>query len=207
MTEKPLSDALGIDQAAAEALARADVRTLRELSAADPEALAMASGIPLDRIKDWQQRARRAGAPKRRSPVATAWMVAIIGLVAALLLGWILMSIGSRKLQQATQIRREAESKLEMEVNFGARRAMDELDPVRREVYNSNWGAAAKAVLPVEDCVQFIERVAPDPMESDVRTVTTGLERLQGAIQDRSKEAMDRLLDLEAALDALSRTE
>ena len=207
MTEKPLSDALGIDQAAAEGLARADVRTLRELSAADPEALAMASGIPLDRIKDWQQRARRAGAPKRRSPVATAWMVAIIVLVVAVLLGWILMSIGSRRMQQATQIRREAESKLEMEVSFGARRAMDELRPVRLALHNSNWGAAAEALSPAEDCVQFIERVAPDRMESDVRTVTTGLERLQGAILDQSKEAMDRLTDLEAALDALSRTE
>jgi type II secretory pathway pseudopilin PulG len=153
------------------------------------------------------QRAGRAGAPKRRSPVATGWTVAIVGLVAALLLGWILMGIGSRRMQQATQIRREAESKLEMEVNFGARRAMDELRPVRLALHNSNWGAAAEALSPAEDCVKFIERVAPGPLESDVRTVTTGLERLQGAIQDQSKEAMDRLTDLEAALDALSRAE
>jgi type II secretory pathway pseudopilin PulG len=207
MSEKSLSDTLGIDQAAEEALARADVRTLRELSEADPEALAMASGIPLDRIKDWQQRARRAGARKRRNPVATGWMVAIVGLAIAVVLGWILMSIGSRRMQQATQIRREAESKLEMEVNFGARRAMDELRPVRLALHNSNWGAAGDGLSPAEDCVKFIERIAPGRMESDVRTVTTGLEKLQGAIQDQSKEAMDRLTDLEAALDALARAE
>ncbi len=207
MSEKSLSDELGIDQAAEEALARADVRTLRELSEADPEALAMASGIPLERIKDWQQRARRAGAPKRRNPVATGWMVAIIGLAIALVLGWILMSIGSRRMQQAAQIRREAESKLEMEVNFGARRAMDELRPVRLALHNSNWGAAGDALSPAEDCVDFIQRVAPEGMQSDVRAVSAGLEAVQTAIQEQSREAMDRLTELEAALDALSRAE
>ena len=65
MSEKPLSDALGIDQAAEEALARADVRTLRELSAADPEALAMASGVVPYRL----------AMAVRLSPRCTTWTV------------------------------------------------------------------------------------------------------------------------------------
>ena len=85
MTEKPLSDALGIDASAQEALARANVRTLQELTSADPEALAMASGIPIDRIRDWQQRAKRAGAHPKRNPVLTGWMVAIVGFALPIL--------------------------------------------------------------------------------------------------------------------------
>jgi len=207
MSEKSLSEALGIDQTAEEALARADVRTLRELSEADPEALAMASGIPLDRIKDWQQRARRAGAPRRRNPVLTGWMVAIIGLLIAALLGWALMSIGAARLKQGEQLRLEAESKLEMEIGFGARRAIDELLPVRLAVHSNNWGAALDALSPVEDCVEFIQRIAPEGRRGSVAQVSKNLEDLQSAIRDQSKEAMDRLTALEAALNELARAE
>ncbi|UCC67210.1 MAG: hypothetical protein JSV79_08705 [Armatimonadota bacterium] len=207
MSEKPLSDALGIDQAAEEALARADVRTLRELNEADPEALAMASGIPLDRIKDWQERARRAGARRKRNPVVTGWLVAVIGLAIAVALGWGMMSIGAARLKNAEQIRLEAESKLQMEIGFGARRAIDELLPVRLALHSNNWGAASDALSPVEDCAEFIQRIAPEGRLDSVAQVSKKLDDLQSAIRDQSKDAMDRLTALEAALNELAQAE
>ena len=112
MTEKPLSDALGIDASAQEALARANIATLQDLAAADPEALAMASGIPIDRIQDWQQRAKRAGAQSKRNPVLTGWMVAIVGLAIAALLGWATMSIGRARIVEAKDMQQQLDTRL-----------------------------------------------------------------------------------------------
>ena len=204
MSEKSLSDALGIDQGAEEALARADVRTPRELSEADPEALAMASGVPLDRIKEWQQRARRAGAPRRRNPVVTGWMVAIVGLLIAVGIGWMLVTIGTTKMETAEKIRRAADSKLELEMSFGASRAMDDLRPVRLAVHNRNWGEATAALAPVAAGVAFIARVAPEGQQDSVVRAEEGLGELRRAIEDQSPEAMEHLTDLEVGLARLA---
>ncbi len=207
MSEKSLSELLSIDESAEEALARAGVRTLRELSEAEPEALAMASGVPLDRIKEWQQRARRAGAPKRRNPVVTGWKVAIVGLLIAGLVGWISLSIAGRKMERAVQMQREAESKLEVEVKFGARKALEELRPARLALHNDNWGEAADELGAVRDYIELMQRVAAKGSQSEVEKVSKEFEQLEAAIEEQSKNAMDDMTALEGALDELMRSE
>jgi len=200
MTEKPLSASLGIDQGAAEALTRAGVRTLQELAAADPESLAMASGIPLDRIREWHQRARRAAAPRRRNPVVTGWMVVIIGLLVAVLIGWIMMSLAARKMQEASQ----AEKRLQGEVEFWTIRAKEDLLAVQEQLSKGNWGVAAEQPLPrLRESVDSIKRVAPSSKGGLVEQVYRKLDELEDAVQRQSGDATDRLIELQSALDRL----
>jgi len=200
MTQKPMSESLRIERSAVEALARAGVRTLQELADADPESLAMASGIPLERIREWQQRARRAAAPKKRNPVLTGWMVAIIGLLVAALIGWIMMSLAARKVQQAG----EAEKRLQGEVEFWTIRAKGELLTVQEQLSKGNWGLAAEEALPrLGESVDSIKRVAPSSKAGLVEEVYRKLDELEDAVQRQSGEAMERLIALQRALDRL----
>ena len=203
MGEQPLSEAIGIDGAAVEALARAGVQTVQQLADADVDAVAMASGIPAERVEDWQQKARRAGAKHGPSPVAKAWMVGAIGVVLAIILGYALIWIGSRRLQQAEGIRVASESKLQLAVSFAAGEAIDQLRQARLALHANNWGSAQKALSGVEDKVTLIEQVAPDSMKGDVTNVHQLIGDLQNAVTQQASDTSTKLDSLEAALDTM----
>ena len=208
MSENKLSDVLGVDQSAEDSLSRAGVHTPQELAEADAESLAMASGIPIDRIRDWQQRARRAGSRgAKRSPVATGWMVAIFGLLIAVLLGWITMTIGSRRIKQAEQIKVVAESRLDIALRFAAGKATDELRQARLALHNKNWGSAQVALSEVRECVAFMADVAPEGKRKEITKLRDSVEQLQRAAEEQSEGAMDGINALEAALDELASPE
>jgi hypothetical protein len=203
MSEQTLSDAVGIDRTAVEALARASIRTLKELTAADPEAAAMASGIPAERIREWQEKARRAGARPGPSPVAKGWMVGVIGVIAAIMLGSILMAVGSRRLENAERIRATAESKLMVAVSFAAGDAIEQVRQARLALHNENWGNAQRVFSSVEDKVTLIEQVAPESKRKEASELRTLMGDLQSAVNAQSGEASQKLDALEAALDKL----
>jgi hypothetical protein len=204
MGEKPLSEILGIEPAAEEALARAGVSSLDDFSAADPDALATNSGIPVDRIRDWQRRARRAGGRARRNPLLTGWLIALIGLAIAVLLGWAMMSIGARRIAVAKEMKAQAQDRLYVAVEFSAEQAVGKLQDARRDLRRQNWGSAQGALSEVEDCVTFMEQVAPEDRVKQVRQVRERIGELQSAVGEQSEDAMDRLDALEAALDELA---
>jgi hypothetical protein len=203
MSEQMLSDAVGIDRTAVEALARASIRTLKELTAADPEAAAMASGIPAERIREWQEKARRAGARPGTSPVAKGWMVGVIGVIAAIILGSILMAVGSRRLENADRIRATAESKLMVAASFAAGDAIEQVRQARLALHNENWGNAQRVLSSVEDKVTLIEQVAPESKRKEVSELRTLMGDLQSVVNAQSGEASQKLDALEAALDKL----
>jgi hypothetical protein len=204
MSERKLSEAIGIDETAVESLARANIRTLQELSGADPEAAAMASGIPVERIREWQQKARRAGAKRGMGPVAKGWLVGVIGVVIAVLLGWVLMAIGSNRIKQAEQVRVAAESRLNVALSFVAVEAIDELRQARLALHNKNWGSAQTTLSGVEDKVTFLRQIAPDERKNEVSAVADQLAEVQKAAGEQSKDVMERVDALEAALDAMT---
>ena len=204
MSEGKLSEAIGIDEAAAEALARANIHTLKELSGADTEAAAMASGIPVDRIREWQQRARRAGAKRGMGPVAKGWLVGAVGVAIAVLLGWALMAIGSNRIKQAEQVRVAAESRLDVALAFVAQDAMDELRQARLALHNRNWGSAQMTLSGVEDKVNFLRQIAPERRKGEVSAAADQLAELQKAAGEQAKDVMERVDALEAALYALA---
>jgi len=207
MSEKKLPETIGIDQTAVEALARANIRTLQELSGADPEAAAMASGIPVERIREWQQKARRAGAKRGMGPVAKGWLVGVIGVVIAVLLGWALMAIGSNRIKQAEQVKVAAESRLNVALSFVAEEAIDELRQARLALHNKNWGSAQTTLSGVEDKVTFLRQIAPEGRKDKVSAMADQLAELQKAAGEQSKDVMERVDALEAALAALTQTE
>ncbi len=207
MSERELSEAIGIDQTAVEALARANIRTLQQLGEADPEAAAMASGIPVERIRDWQQKARRAGARPAMSPVAKGWLVGVIATAIALLLGWALLAIGSARIKQAEQTRVAAESKLSIALSFAASEAIEELRQARLALHNKNWGSAQRTLSSVEDKVTFLKQIAPEKRKGEVSGIGDQLTELQKAAGEQSEDVPQRLDSLEAALDALTQAE
>ena len=204
MSERKLSEAIGIDETAVESLARANIRTLQELSGADPESAAMASGIPVERIREWQQKARRAGAKRGMGPVAKGWLVGVIGVLIAVLLGWVLMTIGSNRIKQAEQVKVAAESRLNVALSFVAVEAIDELRQARLALHNKNWGSAQMTLSGVEDKVTFLRQIAPDERKNEVSAVADQLAELQKAAGEQSKGVMERVDALEAALDAMT---
>ena len=207
MSERKLSDALGVDQPVEEALARVGIRTLKELSEADTEAVATASGLPIDRIREWQEKAKRAGARPGPSPAAKGWMVGVIGVIVAIILGSILIAIGSNRIKKAEQIRVTAESKLGVAVSFAAEDAIEQVRQARLALHNENWGSAQRVLSSVEYKVTLIEQVAPDRKRKEVSELRTLMGDLQSAVSAQSGEASSKLDAMEAALDKLKQTE
>ncbi len=207
MSQQSLSDALGIEQSAEEALGRAGIRTLKELSEADPEVVATASGLPIDRIREWQERAKRASARPGPSTAMKGWMVGVIGVIVAIILGSILIAIGSNRIKKAEQIRVTAESKLGVAVSFAAEDAIEQLRQARLALHDENWGSAQRVLSSVEDKVTLIEQVAPERKLREVGELRKLMGELQSAVSAQSGEASAKLDALEAALDKLKQTE
>ncbi len=204
MTEKSLSDALGIDASAQEALVRANVRTLQDLTSADPEALAMASGIPIDRIRDWQERAKRAGAKPKRNPVLTGWTVAIVGLAIAALLGSATMSMGRARIVEAKNMQQQLDTRLYAMLDDIAEEANLQANAVDREIRNSNWGAAQRELSGVAKCVGMMEQIALDGRDEGVRQVRESFDELDRAVREQSSDARELLDTFRQDLETVS---
>lgn len=207
MSEKRPFEAVGIDDSAVEALARADIRSPRQLSEADPEAVAMASGIPVERIRDWQHRARKAQAKRGMSPVVKGWLVGVIAIAIALLLGWLLTAIGSTRIRDAAQTKATAESKLDIALSFVAGEAIDEIRQARLALHGKNWGSAQTKLSSVEDKVTVMGQVAPEGRRGEIDRLRDELVKLQRAVSDQSGDSGAQLDALEASLDALRQQE
>jgi len=207
MNEQRLSDAIGIDKAAEDALNRAGVRTVKEFLDAESEALAANSGIPSERIREWQQRARKMSSRRGMSALAKAWVIGVVAILIAVLLGWALMAIGSRRIQRAEQIRVAAESKLDIALAFAAEEAIDELRQARLALHNKNWGSAQSVLSSVEDKVTFMERVASATRKREIGRVREQIGELQRSVSEEAEDTMERLDALEASLDAARMTQ
>ncbi|MCA1819356.1 MAG: 50S ribosomal protein L31e [Thermoplasmatota archaeon] len=61
--DKPVTDIAGIGPATAEKLAKAEVESIADLAAADPEALAKATGYGLEKVNPWIEEAKKLAPP------------------------------------------------------------------------------------------------------------------------------------------------
>jgi len=203
MNERTLSEAIGIDAGAVEALGRAGVQTVQQLIDADPDTVAMASGIPVDRFRDWQQTARGSAARPGPSPAAKGWMVGVIGIVIAILLGWALIAIGSHRIAQAEKTRVASESKLQVAVSSAANDAIEQLRQARLAINATNWGSAQTALSKVDAKVTLIKQTAPDNLQSDADELRKLMDDVLNAVTQQSPDASAKLDALEAALDKM----
>lgn len=140
---------------------------------------------------------------QRSGSAVRGWLVAIIGLVAAALLGWALMAIGAKRLEDARKIRAESEGRLMVAVDFAAREAMREAQDAQMAVNSSNWGEAGSRLSRVNELVTLMEQVAAEGERRAVGDVRNRLGEAQRSVGQQSKEAGQSVSALVTALDVL----
>jgi biopolymer transport protein ExbB/TolQ len=136
---------------------------------------------------------------KRRNPVVVGWIIAVVGLIIAFLLGWALMGIGSSRLAEA----RREQQPLRNAVSFMATEALGAAREAAAAVASSNWGEAQQRLTRVNEIVTGLERAKSNENARQIEQVRRALGQAQTAVgeQDRSaRDAVDRLI---AALEAL----
>src|SRR5512140_900411 len=102
---------------------------------------------------------------KRRNPVATGWLVAIVGLVVALLLGLGLMRIGKQRMKAAEATARP------YAVAFAAlaENALAPLGKAQDSVASKDWGQAQTALDETGKVITQMEAAASDANRGQVQ--------------------------------------
>lgn len=135
----------------------------------------------------------------RRNPVVTGWIVAVVGLVIALLLGWVLMGIGSSKLEQA----RKEQEPLRNAVSFIATDGAGAARDAATAVANNNWGEAQQRLARVNEVVTALERAKSKENTRQIEQARRALGQAQTAIGEQSRDARDTVDRLVASLEDL----
>ncbi|MFB3880174.1 MAG: hypothetical protein ACE149_02870 [Armatimonadota bacterium] len=148
-----------------------------------------------------QDRPDRAGAVG--SPVVKGWLIGTVGVVVAILLGWILIGIGSAKLRKAEEIRVAAENNLEVAVSSAAEDAMAELRQARLAVNNRNWGSAQTNLMKVDARVRLIQQLAPQRSRREAEQVRQLMDDVLAAASAQAEDTPQKVDALEAALDGM----
>jgi uncharacterized protein YicC (UPF0701 family) len=138
-----------------------------------------------------------------RTPTAKAWLVGVVGVAIAILLGWMLIAIGSHKIKKAEEIRVASEAKLQIAVSYAADEAIEELRKARLALGNQNWGSAQTTLSTVGTRVKLINDVAPEGDRGAVNEVQQQLDELQTAVGQQAPDSSQKLDALEAALDKM----
>src|SRR5574340_634477 len=138
---------------------------------------------------------------KRGGP--PGWLVAIVGLLGAGLLGWGMMAIGERKLEQARKMTAESEGRLMTAVAFAAQEGTQEAQAAQIAVTRSNWGEAGSKLARVGELVALMEQITPESQRGAVSDIRGKLGDAQRLVGEQSRDAGESLNALVGALDAL----
>jgi len=142
------------------------------------------------------------GERPKRKPVP-GWLVAAVGLLIAIILGWATMAIGSRRLEAAKQIRSESEGRMMIAVDFAAEDAMRTSQDAQVAISKSNWGQAGSALARVNNLVALMEQVAPEGKRSAIGDIRNSLSNAQQQVASQSQDAVQEINTLIAELDGL----
>jgi len=138
-----------------------------------------------------------------RSATRFGYTVAGVGLVLAVVLGWALMGIGSRRLKEAERVRTAAESQLLIALDFAADAAMERAQQARLSINKNNWGEAQTTLARMTELLTLMEQVAPERKRNEVSQVRQQLEEAQQLAGEKSPNALATLDALATNLDAL----
>jgi len=144
---------------------------------------------------------RQAG--RRAGSSASGYLIAVIGLALAIVLGWAMMKIGEKKLRDASKIQAEAEGRLAIAISFMAREAMRYNQEASISLNRSNWGEAQMSLLRVDELVTLMEQVAPEARLQAVKEVRHRLSEAQRLTEEQSGHAPQAVNALAAQLDEL----
>jgi type II secretory pathway pseudopilin PulG len=139
----------------------------------------------------------------RQSSPLFGYLIAVIGLVIAVALGWAMMAIGARRLADAERVREQAEGRLLVAVSFAAREAVTQAQEARVSIIRSNWGDAQRRLSRVNELVTLLEQVAPDADREAVNQVRDRTGEVQRLVGEQSTDALSALDTLITDLDRL----
>ena len=138
-----------------------------------------------------------------RDPRQAAWLIAVVGLLIAVVLGWAMMAIGSARMRRAGQIQATAEAKNAIALEFAAEQSVSWAQEARLALNKGNWGAAQTRLSRVNDLVTLMEQVAPEGSRQGVSQVRERLAEVQQLVGDQSKDSGAALDLLVTDIDAL----
>lgn len=148
--------------------------------------------------------AQREQSGQARSNPMSGWLVAVIGLLIAVILGWAMMAIGAGRLEAAKKTRSDAEGRLLIALDYAAREAMREAQGAQVAINKDNLGEAATRLSRANDLVTLMEQVAPESMRSGVSDVRNSLSGAQQQVGARSQDAAQSVNTLITQLDGLT---
>lgn len=151
-----------------------------------------------------EQGAQREQSGQARSNPMLGWLIAVIGLLIAVILGWAMMAIGAGRLEAAKKTRSDAEGRLLIALDYAAREAMREAQGAQVAINKNNLGEAAARLSRANDLVTLMEQVAPESMRSEVNDVRNSLSEAQQQVGARSQDAAQTLNTLITQLDGLT---
>jgi len=151
-----------------------------------------------------EQGAQREQSGQARSNPMFGWLIAVIGLLIAVILGWAMMAIGAGRLEAAKKTRSDAEGRLLIALDYAAREAMREAQGAQVAINKNNLGEAAARLSRANDLVTLMEQVAPESMRSEVNDVRNSLSEAQQQVGARSQDAAQTLNTLITQLDGLT---
>jgi hypothetical protein len=133
---------------------------------------------------------------KRRNPVMTGVLVAIVGLMLALLLGLVLMKVGSNRLEAA----KRTERPYRIAFALLAQNGVAAVSRAQSSINTRDWGQAQRALDEAGMIVTQMETAASEADLAQVGRVRAALGEAQTVVGQQTEEAPDKVQKLQDLL-------
>lgn len=127
--------------------------------------------------------------PKPRNPVTTGALVAVVGLIVALLLGLGLMKVGSNRMEAARRTERPYRIAFALLAQNGA----TAVSRAQSSINTRDWGQAQRALDEAGTIITQMETAASEADLAPVGRVRAALGEAQTAVGQQSADAPDKV--------------
>jgi hypothetical protein len=133
---------------------------------------------------------------KPRNPVTTGALIAIIGLIVALLLGLGLMKVGSNRLEAA----KRTERPYQIAFALLAQNGVSAVSRAQSSLNTKDWGQAQRSLDDAGTIITQMETAASEADRTPVSQVRSALGDAQTAVGQQSADAPDKVQKLQDLL-------
>jgi len=137
---------------------------------------------------------------KKRNPVATGVLVAVIGLLAALLLGLVLMKVGGNRLEAA----KKTEKPYQVAFGIIAQSGVEAAGRAQSSLSAKDWGQAQRALDDAGTVVTELESATSEGNRDAMGQVRQALGDAQTAVGKQRDDAPDKVQKLKDQLQAFA---
>ena len=133
---------------------------------------------------------------KKRNPVTIGVLIAVVGLVIALLLGLVLMKIGGNQMEAA----KRTERPYQIAFALLAQNAVDAVGEAQSSLNTQDWGQAQRALDAAGKIVTQMETAASEADREQVGRARQALGDAQTAVGKQADDASDKVTVLKDQL-------